>query len=295
MRNTMDKTLFVRLQSRRGLISIGFKAVIRTHRGGCITMTLQGKVVLVTGASRGIGRALARGFAADGASVIAFARSAQDLQETAHGHTEHFLMVVGDVTSEADVDRLVATTYERFGQIDVLVNNAGIGNAGELLARPFSDWAEVIRVNLIGLALCTHRVLPGMIERGYGRVINVVSRAAESPWAGVSAYAASKAGVISLTRALATEVGPPKQPDILINALIPGPTNTAMTRQAGWDPTRLQDPEAVYPHTRFLVTLPVGGPHGRVFWNSQEYEMYTQFNNPHHSEEVSQLLRTLRN
>ena len=137
-------------------------------------------------------------------------------------------MVVGDVTSEADVDRLVTTTYERFGQIDVLVNNAGIGNQGALLARPFSEWADVIRVNLIGLALCTHRVLPGMITWGYGRVINLVSRAAEFPPPRLSVYAASKAGVLSFTQALAVEVGPPSYPDILINALIPGLTDTAM-------------------------------------------------------------------
>ena len=244
-------------------------------------MILKGKVVLVTGASRGIGRALAIGFAADGASVVAFARSAQALQETTHGDPEHLLMVVGDVTSEADVDRLVTTTYERFGQIDVLVNNAGIDNKGALLARPFSEWADVIRVKLLGLALCTHRVLPGMITRGYGRVINLASRAAEFPRPTLSAYGASKAGVLSFTQALAAEVGPPSHPDILINALIPGPTDTAMTSQGGWDqaysPLR-QAPEAVYPHTRFLVTLPPGGPHGRVFWNSKEYTMYAATN-----------------
>jgi NAD(P)-dependent dehydrogenase (short-subunit alcohol dehydrogenase family) len=214
-----------------------------------MAMILQGKVVLVTGASRGIGRALARGFAADGASVVAFARSAQDLQETTHGDTEHFLTVVGDVTSEADVDRLVDTTSERFGQIDVLVNNAGIGNPGAWLARPFRDWAAVIQVNLIGLALCTHRILPGMIKRGYGRVINLVSRAAEFPPPTMSAYAASKAGILSFTQALAAAVGPPIHPDILINALIPGLTDTAAYREAGFDPAQAQAPEAVYPNS----------------------------------------------
>src|SRR5262249_8693683 len=149
-----------RLQSRRVTNSLGFKVIIRTHMRGCMAMILQRKVVLVTGASRGIGRALARGFAADGASVVAFARSAQDLQETTHGDTEHFLTVVGDVTSEADVHRVVATTYERFGQIDVLVNNAAInsaaiGNKGGWLARPFPVWAAVIRLHLSALPSCT--------------------------------------------------------------------------------------------------------------------------------------------
>jgi 3-oxoacyl-[acyl-carrier protein] reductase len=251
-------------------------------------MSLNGKVILITGASRGIGRALACGFVADGANVVAF-----DLQETSHDDPTHCLAVVGDVTSEADVDRVVAAAHQRFGPIDVLVNNAGIANAGTLLARPFRAWAAVIQVNLIGVALCTHRVLPDMLARGSGRIINVVSRAAEFPFAGLSAYAASKAGVISFTRALAAEVGPPKQPDILVNALFPGLTNTAMAQ--GLDPSLLQEPEAVYPHTRFLVTLPAGGPHGRVFWNSQEYAMYAQFNNPPPYKAVSQLPRAPRN
>lgn len=259
--------------------------------GGSMTKDLTGQVVLVTGASRGIGRAFARGFAADGANVVAFARSENDLLETTQGDTAHFLAIVGDVTAEADVDRLVAAAHHRFGRIDVLVNNAGLSNGSELLARPFfGDWAEVIRVNLLGLALCTHRVLPGMIERGYGRVINVVSRVAEFPFPRMSAYAASKAGVMSFTRARAAEVGPAQYPDILVNALIPGLTKTAMTRN-NRDHAALQDPDVVYPHTRFLVTLPAGGPHGRVFWNSKEYKMYVQFNDPPQYRSVADLPR----
>ena len=115
-----------------------------------------------------------------------------------------------------------------------------------------------------------------MLARGYGRVINVISRTAEFPFPKTSAYAASKAGVMSFTRAVAAEVGPPTHPDILVNALIPGMTRTSRPRQG--DQSRRQEPEAVYPHTRFLVTLPAGGPNGRVFWNSEEYKIYTQFN-----------------
>jgi short-subunit dehydrogenase len=88
-----------------------------------------------------------------------------------------------------------------------------------------------------------------MITRGYGRVINLVSRAAEFPPPRLSAYAASKAGVLSFTQALAAEVGPPTHPDILINALIPGLTDTAAAREAGFDPAQAQAPEAVYPNS----------------------------------------------
>ena len=238
-------------------------------------MSLTEAVVVVTGASQGIGRALARGFATDGARVIAFARNEEALLETTQGDIDQFLPVVGDVSSEADVDRLVTAAHDRFARIDVLVNNAGITNTGELLARPFTDWAAVIQVNLLGLASCTHRVLPGMIERRYGRIINLVSRAPEFPQPTLSAYATSKAGVIGFTQALAVEV---TSPDIRINAQIPGPTDTIMYRDSGLDPSTLQPPEAVYPHTRFLATLPAGGPHGRVFWDSQEYRMYAQTN-----------------
>jgi NAD(P)-dependent dehydrogenase (short-subunit alcohol dehydrogenase family) len=238
---------------------------------------LKGKVVLVTGASRGIGRALARGFADDGADVVAFARSADALRDTTGGDTKRFLPVVGDVTSEADVDRLVATAHQRFGRIDVLVNNAGMSDLGTFLRQPFQRWADVIRVNLIAPALCTYRVLPGMVERGYGRVINVVSRGAESPRPGLSSYSASKAGLVNFTQSLAEDIGP-THPDILINALLPGPIDTEMYREGGLDPTQAKPPEFVYPHTRFLVLLPSGGPNGRVFWNSQEYKMYDSSN-----------------
>jgi NAD(P)-dependent dehydrogenase (short-subunit alcohol dehydrogenase family) len=243
-------------------------------------MSLEGKVVLITGASRGIGRALARGFADDGAKVVVFGRSEQDLKETTQTDGARFLTVVGDVTSEADVDRLVAATHQRFGHIDVLVNNAGIMHRGLFLERPFKDWAAVIQANLIGLALCTHRVLPDMVERGSGRVINLASRSAEINLPSQSAYSASKAGVINLTQTLAAEIGPPNYPDILINVLLPGLTYSAMAFEAGYESPEMQAPEAVYPHTKFLVTLPAGGPSGRVFLNSKEYIMYAHSSVP---------------
>jgi NAD(P)-dependent dehydrogenase (short-subunit alcohol dehydrogenase family) len=131
----------------------------------------------------------------------------------------------------------------------------------------------------------------GFLDKG-SQGYRLTPMSAEFPFPALSAYSASKAGVISITRALAAEVGPPKHPDILINALIPGLTNTEMYHQVALDPADIQEPEAVYPHTRFLVTLPAGGPHGRVFWNSQEYEMSAEFNDSPHYQDVSNLPRT---
>src|SRR5262249_35967208 len=154
----------------------------------------------------GIGQALAVGFVGDGARVVGFERNVAGVEETQRICDGTLLAVVGDVTSDADVERLLQETLTRFGQIDVLVNNAGIANLGLFLDRPFADWAEVIRVNLIGLARVTHAVLPHMLERGHGRIINVTSRGAESGMPEYSAYAASKAGVNLFTKALAREV-----------------------------------------------------------------------------------------
>jgi 3-oxoacyl-[acyl-carrier protein] reductase len=244
-------------------------------------MDIKDKVIIITGGSRGIGRALAQGFASDGANVIIFGRNESSLKETASFNPEHILAVTGDVTSESDLDRLVKRTIDQFGRIDVLINNAGVLKKGEVLEIPFSDWADVIRINLIGLALCAYKVLPHMIERRCGRIINLASRAAEFAHIGMSSYAASKAGVASFTKSLAAEVGPPEYPDILINSLIPGPTQTELYEQTGLETARGkpgQAPEVVYPHTRFLVALPANGPHGKIFWNSEAYRIYENFN-----------------
>jgi NAD(P)-dependent dehydrogenase (short-subunit alcohol dehydrogenase family) len=248
-------------------------------------MTIEGKVVLITGAGSGIGRALAVGFTKDGARVVGFDVDKEGLAGTAQACTSPLMTVVGDVTSPVDVDRLVVAATEQFGRIDVLFNNAGIGDQGTVFERPFEDWARVIQVNLIGVALCTHRVLPGMLEQGHGRIINVVSRAAESAGARLSAYAASKAGVITFTKALANGIDREQYPDVLVNAMIPGITRTPIwgrSFESGMLSDEflktLQEPEVVYPHARFMAELPAGGPNGRVFWNSKDYPIYQHFN-----------------
>jgi NAD(P)-dependent dehydrogenase (short-subunit alcohol dehydrogenase family) len=164
---------------------------------------------------------------------------------------------------------------DRFGRIDVLINNAGIHGGGNFIDKNFKDWAKVIEINLIGLALCTHRILPKMMESGYGRIINVRSRAAESVAPRTTAYSSSKAGVTTFTKTIAREIDREKYPDILINAIIPGQCITEMapnhTVEEGW-----REPDFVYPHTRFVVDQPSGGPSGRIFFDSEDYSIYTQ-------------------
>lgn len=232
-----------------------------------------GQVVVVTGAGSGIGRALAIAFTGDGAQVVGCDKDEQGLSATVELCDAGMLAVPTDVTQQKDVVRLVDTAVTQFGRIDVLINNAGIANQGNLVGRPFADWQAVIDVNLNGLARCIHAILPGMLERNAGRIVNVSSREGETPRRTLSAYSASKAGVTVLTKALAREVAKAECDNVLINALIPGGTRTNMNRNDA-----MQDPEAVYPHTKYIVDLPAGGPSGRIFFRSEDYPMFTTFN-----------------
>jgi NAD(P)-dependent dehydrogenase (short-subunit alcohol dehydrogenase family) len=166
-------------------------------------------VVLITGASRGIGRALALRLAADGARVALLARSSEGLQETlaavtaAGGEGAAFS---ADVTD----DRAVATAHAeiegRLGPVDVLVNNAGVGGpVGEMWTLSADAWWQTVEVNLQGTYLCARAVLPGMVERRRGRIINIVSNAGAHRWPYFTAYAVSKGAVIKLTESLAAE------------------------------------------------------------------------------------------
>ena len=233
---------------------------------------LADKTVMVTGGGRGIGRALVRGFLSRGARVVIFTRSKPPPLNLAEPEEARCLVVIGDVTSSNDVQNAISEATHRFGGIDVLVNNAGINRISPLLEADFGEWARVIEVNLTGLALCTHRILPLMVKARFGRIINIVSRSAEDPVAARTAYSASKAGVIAFTRALAMELQQMKHCDILVNGLIPGPTRTSMHQADG------QDPELVFPFCLQLATLPAEGPNGRFFRKGRDYPMYEKFN-----------------
>ena len=192
---------------------------------------LSGRVSIVTGASRGIGRAIALGLAEAGSDVVASSRSLPALEEVAasvRSMGRRSLAIAADVTSQEDVQRLVDATLREFGKIDVLVNNAGVSPVlarAEEMTR--AQWEEVIGTNLTGCFLCAQAVGRAMIQQKRGKIINVTSILAEVANPRLSAYSASKAGVLALTRALAVEWA---RHNIQVNALAPGWVDTEMTR-----------------------------------------------------------------
>lgn len=227
--------------------------------------TPAGRTLVVTGAGGGIGRALAVGFSHDGARVAGLGRGAADLEETGRLCAEKaFLPVVGDVARPDDVERLFEAAEASFGSVDVLVNNAGVFPHARFVESDWSDWTGAIDTNLLGAALCIRRALPGMLERGFGRIVNITSLAGEEPLRRGSAYSVSKAALIALTRSVAKEINRKRYPDLLVNNVHPGPTRTSMNQEG-------QDPAAVYPHVRFVVALPRGGPTGQTFRHSRPH------------------------
>jgi NAD(P)-dependent dehydrogenase (short-subunit alcohol dehydrogenase family) len=236
-------------------------------------MSAKNKVVLITGAGSGIGRALSIGFAGDGDTVLGFDRDGAGLSNTAGAAAEGFTATAGDVTSDTDVNAWVAAAIDQHGRVDVLINNAGIANQGALTERPFADWQAVIDVNLTALARCTYEVLPHMQLARHGRIVNVCSREGETGRRTLSAYSASKAGVATFTKSLARELEKEGQDDVLVFGLIPGGTLTNMNTNPD-----MQSPEEVYPHTRYMVERPAGHANGRMFFRSQDYEMFSKFN-----------------
>jgi citronellol/citronellal dehydrogenase len=184
-------------------------------------LKLDGKVAIVTGASRGLGRAIALGFAREGAGVVVAARSETEnstLPGTIHETAEEVralgreaLAVRCDVTDEQSVARMAGAALEKFGRIDILVNNAAVAFYRPVLQTPLKRWELVIRVNLIGAFLCSKAVLPAMIKQQSGSIINISSLAANERDEGTVptgvAYAVSKAGLDRMTWGLASEVG----------------------------------------------------------------------------------------
>lgn len=228
---------------------------------------LADRVIVITGAASGLGRAWVQGFVADGATVVAADIDAKGLDALRVSAPQRLHGIVTDVSDADQVRRMVAFALERCGRIDGLFNNAGIGLNRSLEEAPEGHFERHVAVHLFGCIYGMRAVLPVMRAQGYGRIINTVSRSAANDQPRMGAYAAAKAGMWAASRTQARELA---GTDILVNMLIPGPTNTAIW---GRDRPELQAPEVSYPTARMLATLPAGGPAGKVFWNEKEYRL----------------------
>jgi 3-oxoacyl-[acyl-carrier protein] reductase len=192
-------------------------------------LDLSGKVAIVTGASRGIGRAVAVRLAACGAQVVATARDdhAAATVSAIHSAGGRAIQMAVDVTDRATVDELVAETLDQLGRVDILVNNAGITRDQLLLRMKGEDWDQVIATNLTAAFLCAQAVIKPMIRQRHGRIVSISSVVGQMGNAGQANYAASKAGLIGFSKALAREVA---SRSITVNVVAPGLIDTDMTR-----------------------------------------------------------------
>jgi len=210
-------------------------------------MKLEGRVAFVTGAAQGIGRAIALTLAEDGAALALGDLNLEKLEATAReveSLGRKALALHLDVSSSDSVQAAVTKVLETWGKIEILVNNAGITKDNLILRMKREDWDAVLSVNLSGAFHCIRTVLPGMVKQRYGRIVNIASVVAQSGNPGQANYIASKAGVIGLTKAVASEVG---SRNITVNAIAPGFIATAMTEKL---------PEAV--RERMLTLIPLG-------------------------------------
>ena len=195
------------------------------------TLDLHQRIAVVTGGAQGIGRAIAERLLTAGAAVCLWDRAPEVLTSTAHdlrtfGTVE---AVTVDVTASAAVSAAVQVTRERFGGIDILVNNAGIAGPNHpLWEYPLEAWRQVVEVNLLGTFYCCRAVVPVMLQGGYGRIINVASIAGKEGNPQASAYSASKAGVIGLTKSLGKELA---RHGILVNCVTPAAVETDLFQQ----------------------------------------------------------------
>jgi 3alpha(or 20beta)-hydroxysteroid dehydrogenase len=196
-----------------------------------VTAAVEGKVCLVTGAARGIGAATSAALVAGGGSVVMVDRRGDDGEATTAALGERAVFVEADVTDEGSWERAVATAVERFGGLDVLVNNAGIIRVKPLLETDVDTFRKVVDTNLLSVFLGIRTAAPAMQARGGGSIVNLASPQGVEGREGMSAYTASKFGVRGLTRTAAIELGPL---GIRVNCVVPGPTRTAMTRREGW-------------------------------------------------------------
>jgi len=235
-------------------------------------MQLTDKVAIITGGGRGIGRAIATAYAAEGARVAIAARSKVQLDEVVTeiaAQGGEALAVPTDLRVRAEVENLVQKTVDCFGRIDILVNNAGINPRGLFLDATDEEWEQGWQINVMGVVRCCRAVLPIMQQQGSGNIINVGSGMGQVGRSNLSVYCASKAALHGLTQSIAEEVW---EDGIIANVLIPGPVKTELSKpswensgtfRAQSDPWK--EPEQVVASALFLATQsPATGMTGQI-------------------------------
>lgn len=235
------------------------------------SLQLDGKIAVVTGAGRGIGKAIAIGYAQAGAAICCAARTEDEIEKTKQEIEAlggKAIALVTDVTDEDSVKSMCLETEKQLGGIDILVINAG-GHSGSQRVEDSQseDWKQILDVNLNGAFYCAHAVIPFLKKRGAGKIITLGSGLGHRGNPGSAAYSCSKAGLWMLTRILAQEL---KDDNISVNELIPGPVNTDLTPKVGPpNPTFAKEwrkqPVDVVPLALFLATQPDIGPTAQSF------------------------------
>lgn len=221
---------------------------------------LEGKVAIITGASKGIGKAIAFALGEAGAKVVIAARTQSTLKSVADELREkgvNALHVPTDVIDTNSVELLIRRTLDSYKKLDILVNNAGNGVFGNVVDFDVSDWDSVINSNLKGLFLCTKYALPTLISQGDGQIINVLSIAAKVAFQASSAYCAAKAGALALTKVLAAEV---RQQNIRVTAVLPGSVETPFWDDIPQHPDfdKMLQPEHVAETVLSICQQPIG-------------------------------------
>ena len=192
---------------------------------------LSGRTAVITGGGRGVGADVARLLAADGAAVLVAARTSSEVEEVAtelRRHGANAAATTCDVSDPRSVDSLAARAKDTFGRVDILINNAGIATAAPLARTTLDDWNRTLAINATGAFLCMQAFVPGMLERKWGRVVNVASTLALTGYRYTSAYTASKHALLGLTRAVATEAA---AHGVTVNAVCPSYLDTRMTEE----------------------------------------------------------------
>jgi 2-hydroxycyclohexanecarboxyl-CoA dehydrogenase len=232
---------------------------------------LDDKVTIVTGAGRGIGRGIVEKLAAEGAKVVVSDVDEESARETAGAIGGGAVGLRADVTSKESVEAMVEEVVDRFGRVDVLVNNAGWDKVEPFLKSNESDWERVIAINLYGTLHCCKAVLPVMVEQEYGKVVNIGSDAGRVGSSGEAVYSAAKGGIISFTKTLAREMARYK---INVNCICPGPADTPLFAEIGEENPKLKEAlQKAIPFRR--LALPQDLANAVTFLASDEAEYIT--------------------